>query len=73
VESMEQSRKKLKILFNRMKEDPRLFTEAMDHVHRGGLGGNQLRQFRDGPEGNFFGRPKEMSKEERQQMKALNM
>jgi len=40
---MEQSRKKLKILFNKMKEDPKLFKEAMDHVHRGGLGGNQLR------------------------------
>jgi len=40
---MEQSRKKLKILFNQMKEDPKLFKEAMDHVHRGGLGGNQLR------------------------------
>ena len=73
VESMEQSRKKLKILFARMKEDPRLFTEAMDHVHRGGLGGNQARQFRDGPKGNFFSRPKEMDKEERLQMKQMNM
>lgn len=43
VESMEQSRKKLKILFNKMKEDPHLFEEAMHHVHRGGLGGNQVR------------------------------
>lgn len=63
VDALDQARQKLKIIYNSMKnEDAALFQEAIDHVHRGGLGGNQAKLLKQGPQGNFFARPNQQAK-----------
>mmetsp|Transcript_34724 Transcript_34724/g.53294 ORF Transcript_34724/g.53294 Transcript_34724/m.53294 type:complete len:198 (+) Transcript_34724:1027-1620(+) len=57
VQGLEQSRKKLKLLYTDLKSDPKLFAEAVNHVQGGGLSGNQQQFFKDSPMGNFFSRP----------------
>ena len=37
VECLEQSRQKLKLMIKEMKEDPKLFEEAMAHLKGGGI------------------------------------
>ena len=54
---MDKSRKKLKLIYAEMKKDPALFNEAMENVQKGGVGGNQYKAFREGPQGSWVHGP----------------
>ena len=45
VEGLEQSRKKLKILYKELKQDVELYNQAMNHIRGGGFSGDQDKKF----------------------------
>ena len=57
IECLDKSRKKLKFIFAEIKKDPKQFQEAMAHVQGGGVGGNQYKLFREGPQGSWVHGP----------------
>lgn len=54
VEGLEQSRKKLKLLYKELKNDKQLYEEAMKHIRGGGFSGDQDKKFLKDNNRNYF-------------------